>query len=113
MAVGNLATPGTELPAGNAGAENDIAIRVQNLSKCYQLYDRPEDRLKQAIYPRLQKRCVGMPAKQYFRGFWCSKTCRLKLENLRRTPRPPQAAEIRPWGFSHFYSIKTGAPDVT
>ena len=47
----------------------DIAIRVQNLSKCYQLYDRPEDRLKQAIYPRL-RRLMGMEPKNYAREFW-------------------------------------------
>lgn len=47
----------------------DIAIRVQNLSKCYQLYDRPEDRLKQAIYPRL-RRLLGKEPKNYAREFW-------------------------------------------
>jgi len=50
----------------------DIAIRVQNLSKCYQLYDRPEDRLKQSIYPRLQ-RLAGKQPKQYFHEFWALK----------------------------------------
>jgi lipopolysaccharide transport system ATP-binding protein len=47
----------------------DIAIRVHNLSKCYQLYDRPEDRLKQAIYPPL-RRLIGMEPKNYAREFW-------------------------------------------
>lgn len=47
----------------------DIAIRVRNLSKCYQLYDRPEDRLKQAIYPRL-RRWLGKESKSYAREFW-------------------------------------------
>ena len=48
---------------------DDVAIRVQNLSKCYQLYDRPEDRLKQAISPRL-RRLIGMEPKSYAREFW-------------------------------------------
>jgi lipopolysaccharide transport system ATP-binding protein len=48
---------------------DDVAIRVQNLSKCYQIYDQPHDRLKQSIYPRLQ-RFVGKPLKQYFCEFW-------------------------------------------
>lgn len=47
----------------------DIAIRVQNLSKCYQLYDRPEDRLKQVIYPRL-RRFLRKDPKSYAREFW-------------------------------------------
>ncbi|MBX3303218.1 MAG: ABC transporter ATP-binding protein [Nitrospira sp.] len=48
---------------------DDVAIRVQNLSKCYHIYDKPHDRLKQSIYPRLQ-RFVGKPVKQYCREFW-------------------------------------------
>lgn len=48
---------------------DDIAIRVTDLSKCYHIYDCPQDRLKQSIYPRLQ-RLAGMPPKQYHRDFW-------------------------------------------
>ncbi|MGZ3624660.1 MAG: ABC transporter ATP-binding protein [Ktedonobacteraceae bacterium] len=47
----------------------DIAIRVQNLSKCYHIYDTPRDRLKQFVLPRLQ-RLARLPSKQYFREFW-------------------------------------------
>ena len=47
----------------------DIAIRVSNLSKCYQIYNQPQDRLKQTVYPRLQ-RLVGKDPKQYYREFW-------------------------------------------
>lgn len=72
MAMDYLATPGTELPPGNLGAENKIAIRVQGLSKCYHLYDAPRDRLKQFVAPRLQ-RLVGQSSKQYFREFWALK----------------------------------------
>ena len=36
----------------------DIAIRVQNLSKCYQIYDQPRDRLKQFVIPKL---CRAFP----------------------------------------------------
>ena len=51
---------------------SDIAIRVQNLSKCYQIYDKPHDRLKQSLYPRLQ-RLIGQSPKQYYREFWALK----------------------------------------
>lgn len=47
----------------------DTAIRVQNLSKCYQIYDTPRDRLKQFVMPRL-RRMAGKAHKQYFREFW-------------------------------------------
>ena len=50
-------------------SSNDIAIRVSNLSKCYQIYDTPRDRLKQFVMPRI-RRMVGKPNKQYFREFW-------------------------------------------
>ena len=47
----------------------DIAIRVQNLSKCYQIYDNPGDRLKQFIVPKI-KRLLGKKHTSYFREFW-------------------------------------------
>ena len=32
---------------------DDIAIKVSNLSKCYQIYNQPNDRLKQFIVPKI------------------------------------------------------------
>lgn len=40
---------------------SDIAIKVEHLSKCFQIYDRPRDRLKQML---------ARNRKQYFREFW-------------------------------------------
>ena len=51
---------------------SDISIKVENLSKCYQIYDQPRDRLKQFVVPRLQ-RAIGQPSRQYFREFWALK----------------------------------------
>ena len=51
---------------------NDIAIRVDNLSKCYEIYANPRDRLKQFVMHRLQ-RLAGRESKQYFREFWALK----------------------------------------
>lgn len=51
---------------------SDITIRVENLSKCYQIYDQPRDRLKQFVVPRL-RRAIGQPVTQYFREFWALK----------------------------------------
>ena len=53
-------------------AADNIAIRVQNLSKCYQIYDAPRDRLKQYIVPRLQRLAKRAP-RNYFREFWALK----------------------------------------
>lgn len=48
---------------------DDVAISIENLNKCYTLYDRPEDRLKQSIVPRLQRLAGHAPTK-YYREFW-------------------------------------------
>lgn len=48
---------------------SDTAISVQNLSKCFQIYDKPHDRLKQSLYPRIQG-AFGLQRKQYFNEFW-------------------------------------------
>ena len=47
---------------------SDIAIKLENISKCYQIYKHPQDRLKQSIYPRLQRFLKNQP-KQYYREF--------------------------------------------
>lgn len=43
---------------------SDIAIKVESLSKCYHIYDRPIDRLKQMVLGRWR---------QYYREFWALK----------------------------------------
>ncbi|NDI84887.1 ABC transporter ATP-binding protein [Undibacterium crateris] len=43
---------------------SEIAISVENLSKCYQIYEAPGDRLKQMFFGS---------RKQYFREFWALK----------------------------------------
>lgn len=57
---------------------SEIVIRARNLSKCYQIYDKPHDRLKQSIYPRLQ-RMVGAQPKQYYHEFWALKDVSFEL----------------------------------
>lgn len=48
---------------------SEISIKIENLSKCYQIYDQPRDRLKQFVVPRIQK-AIGQPLTQYYREFW-------------------------------------------
>jgi lipopolysaccharide transport system ATP-binding protein len=50
-------------------SSDKIAIRVVDLGKCYQVYDRPQDRLKQSIVPPI-RRLLGMAAPTYYREFW-------------------------------------------
>lgn len=52
-------------------SSNDVAICVTDLSKRYEIYATPRDRLKQFVLPPLQ-RLAGRPG-QYFREFWALK----------------------------------------
>ena len=64
---------------GTGKIDSGIAIEVQNLSKCYQLYPYPQDRLKQSIYPRLQ-RILGRPLKKYYNDFWALKDISFEIK---------------------------------
>ncbi|GAA4854045.1 ABC transporter ATP-binding protein [Luteimonas vadosa] len=47
----------------------DIAIRIESVFKCYQVYGKPHDRLKQAVLPHAH-RALGRPQRKYFDEFW-------------------------------------------
>jgi lipopolysaccharide transport system ATP-binding protein len=47
---------------------SEIAIKVDNLSKAYQIYEKPHDRLKQSIMPKLNRALRKKPT-QYFKEF--------------------------------------------
>ncbi|MEM6498015.1 MAG: ABC transporter ATP-binding protein [Pseudomonadota bacterium] len=49
-------------------SERDVAIRVRDITKHFLMYERPEDRLKQMIVPRLE-RLAGRQPRRYFRDF--------------------------------------------
>ena len=51
---------------------SDIAIKVRDLSKRYNVYEKPQDRLKQSFMPRLQRR-LGLRERTYNREFWALK----------------------------------------
>jgi len=48
---------------------SDIALRADNIGKCYQLYERPRDRLMQFVLPRIQ-RSLGLKTSAYGHEFW-------------------------------------------
>ncbi|MFC5743970.1 ABC transporter ATP-binding protein [Dyella tabacisoli] len=57
---------------------SEVAIRVDAVSKCYQVYARPEDRLKQSVFPRL-RRLIGKAPRAYFKEFWALKNVSLEI----------------------------------
>lgn len=52
--------------------QQEIAVRVQHVSKCYQIYDRPSDRLKQFVLPHVKK-LLGRKISRYFQEYWALK----------------------------------------
>ncbi len=60
-------------------SSNDIAISVSNLSKCYQIYENPRDRLKQFVMPRV-RRLACKSNKYYFREFWALKDVSFEIK---------------------------------
>lgn len=50
-------------------SSDDFAISVSNVSKCFYTYEKPQDRLKQAFVPKLQ-RLIGRPVTTYGKEFW-------------------------------------------
>lgn len=55
-----------------------VAIRAENLSKCYQLYERPGQRLRQFIMPRLET-AMGRSSKANYREFWALKNASFEV----------------------------------
>ena len=47
----------------------EYAIQVEKLSKCFTIYNKPIDRLKQSIVPRLLH-TLGFPLRDYYQEFW-------------------------------------------
>jgi len=50
-------------------SSSEISISVKNLSKCFQVYETPRDRIKQ-FFLSLFNNIFGKNSKQYFREFW-------------------------------------------
>jgi lipopolysaccharide transport system ATP-binding protein len=69
---------------------DELAIRIQNLSKCYQIYEKPQDRLKQAIWLKMGRtvsrilrifgNCITLPSRPYYREFWAIRDVSFKVK---------------------------------
>jgi lipopolysaccharide transport system ATP-binding protein len=79
-------------------SSNEIVIEVRNLGKSYNIYKRPQDRLKQSVIPRLQ-RLVGKPANRYFREFWALQNVSFEVQ---RGETPITATDQ---GNPHFFNL--------
>jgi lipopolysaccharide transport system ATP-binding protein len=83
--AGELPSPAGELPAP---AGELTAIEAVGLGKAYLIYAKPEDRLRQALEPRLRRvlrpltRLVGhdLPEREYFARYWALRGLTLHVE---------------------------------
>lgn len=60
-------------------SSDGLAISVQDLGKSYHIYDRPSDRLKQFLLPRVRQ-VLGRPPSQHFRQFWALRDVSLQIK---------------------------------
>lgn len=58
---------------------SEIAIEIKNLSKCHYIYERPQDRLKKMVVPRLQK-TIGLTPGIYGKEFWAVKNVSFEVK---------------------------------
>lgn len=58
--------------------DDDIAISLEDVSKSFQIYNVPHDRLKQFVLPRMQ-RLLGRNPRQYFREFHALRNISFKV----------------------------------
>ncbi len=56
-------------------SSNNIAIQVENVSKCFEMYKTPADRLKQMLYPKLLNN-----KKIYYDEFWALRDINFEVE---------------------------------
>ncbi|MGL4601039.1 MAG: ABC transporter ATP-binding protein [Plesiomonas sp.] len=59
---------------------SDLAIKIENVSKCYHIYEKPRDRLKQFIFPRIQK-IFRLTQRKYFREYWAVKDITFEVKS--------------------------------
>src|SRR5687767_2400967 len=64
------AAPATTI-APRPGPGDDVVLAVEGLSKCYHIYDKPRDRLKQALARRF---------KTYYKPFWALKDINFEVK---------------------------------
>lgn len=67
-------------------SSDNIAISVNNISKCYNIYSSPRDRLKQFVLPKFQ-RLTGKSVQRYYDEFWA-------LNNINFSIKKGEAAGI-------------------
>lgn len=58
---------------------SEVIIKVEGVSKRFEIYKDPRDRLKQLVFPVVQK-IIGIRQKKYFKDFWALKDVSFELK---------------------------------
>ena len=58
---------------------DQVAVSLGAISKCYRIFEKPRDRLKQALFPRLGKLFGRGASGSYFREFWSLRDVSLEI----------------------------------
>lgn len=61
-------------------SSDKTVIRVDDVSKAFEIFDRPEDRLKQMVVPKLRS-LMGRPSPAYHRKFWALQNVSLEVKS--------------------------------
>ena len=59
-------------------SSEDAVIQVEGIGKCFNIYDRPQDRLKQILMPKIQA-FTGKIQSDYHREFWALRNVSFKV----------------------------------
>lgn len=70
---------GSKRPERGLRMCSDIAIKVEGLSKRFEIFNQPRDRLKQMLVPNVQ-RVLGKPQSQFFKEFWALQNVSLEVK---------------------------------
>ena len=66
-------------PSIDAGPAGAPAIAVSGITKCYQIYAKPHDRLRQALFPRVRK-ALGFAPMRYYSEFWALRDIGFRID---------------------------------
>ena len=66
---------------------SNFAIKVENLSKCYHIYDQPRDRLMQML---------TRGRKQYYREFWALKDVSFEVKKEKHSASSDAMEAVNP-----------------
>lgn len=64
---------------GRRSSDDDVVVRVENLGKCFHIYDLPRHRLQQFFLPRIQ-RMAGLTVKDYYKEYWALRNVSFELK---------------------------------